>query len=640
MKRFPVPFIIIIILLLLAAVVSCSGKKEAVPATASAEENADSPVPNVVPYLDCKPSAKDGQGTAMITPTEPLVAGSIADFQVKFTVGEAGIAPAGFIMLQVSPWWGWTPPQASVPGAPGYTTVEPSFASPAISTRILPLNRVVVWCPSHGFRPGETVTFTYKNARVDRFAEAEELFQIMVDGDGDGHSACIQHPPTVRIVAREPVHLVVNAPSEVSVGKQIEVRAAPVDEVGNWSRMPPGECRLAVIRDGQEIDHVLQTANGGEQIIAFAYTPPEEGTYFFIVSGAANLQGKSNVVLCQEGEPSLKLFFGDIHGHSRMSDGSGTPEDFYRYAYEVSGLDIAALTDHADYGTIPIKGEAWERIKRAANSAYEPNRFVTFLGFEWTNWTYGHRNVYYRDGDGPVFRSIDPESDTPQELWELLKPYEAMTAAHHPGGGPVATNWDVQPGPKEFFVEICSIHGISEVFGGELSIYHPVKGAFVRDALSRGYKLAIVGSGDKHDGHPGQKDVGAVVTGIMGVYAENLTREAVWDAFRRRQVYATSGPKIILNFRVGDSPMGSEINWEKTQGPLPIALRAVCCENIEFVEIIRNGEPVFHEKGDGLIAEYLLSDPNPLAGTSWYYLRVKQTDGDFAWSSPVWVTVE
>ena len=35
-----------------------------------------------------------------------------------------------------------------------------------------------------------------------------------------------------------------------------------------------------------------------------------------------------------------------------------------------------------------------------SNDAYDPGRFVTFLGFEWTNWVSGHRNVYYRDGDG------------------------------------------------------------------------------------------------------------------------------------------------------------------------------------------------------------------------------------------------
>jgi hypothetical protein len=170
-----------------------------------------------------------------------------------------------------------------------------------------------------------------------------------------------------------------------------------------------------------------------------------------------------------------------------------------------------------------------------------------------------------------------------------------------------------------------------------MGIYHPIQGAFVRDALAKGYKLGIIGSGDTHDGHPGQRSVRAPVTGIVGVYCEELTRDSVWEALKRRQVYATSGPKIILNFRVGDAPMGSEVVWPSSKGPVPIALRAVCCDIIETVEIIRNGEVLFREPGESVIAYLLLEDPHPPANTSWYYARVVQKNGQMAWSSPVWV---
>jgi hypothetical protein len=304
-------------------------------------------------------------------------------------------------------------------------------------------------------------------------------------------------------------------------------------------------------------------------------------------------------------------------------------------------MDIAALTDHADYGTIPVKDAVWKRIKNAANNANKPGEFVTFLGFEWTNWKYGHRNVYYRDGDGPVFRSIDAESDTPQELWRLLEPHVAMTVAHHVGGGPIATDWSIKPdATREWLVEICSIHGSSEYYGCESSIYSPVEGAFVRDALKRGYTLGIIGGGDTHDGHPGQRSMGALVNGTLAVYAPELNREAVWEALRNRHVYGTSGPKIILNFRVADHPMGSEVAWAASKGPIPIALRAIGCDDIAGVEIIRNGEAVFAEKGNGIFAQLILEDPQPEPGTSWYYARILQNDGNMAWSSPVWVTVE
>jgi hypothetical protein len=603
-------------------------------------EKAEDWTPQVVPYLDNIPSDIDGQGSAVLKPSGPVPVDSNMDFKLVFTVGESGIVAGGFVMLQVPPWWGWSQPQITYPDAPGYTMVETSFTDPSLQIYTLPLKRVVVFSRNRSFSPGEKITFNYGNARVDRFAETEELFQVFVDADGDGHSACIANPPAMSIIAQAPSRLSVTSPSQVVPGKPIEVRAAPLDVRGSWSGFSSGEYTLTVIRDGLTADTLMLRANGGEKTITFQYVPDMSGVYFFQVDGPSGLKGESNVMLSREGIPKLKLFFGDIHGHSRMSDGTGTPEDYYLFARTVSGLDIAALTDHADHGTIPIKGKAWSRIKNAANDAYEPGRFVTFLGFEWTNWQYGHRNVYYRDGNGPVFRSVDIESDTPQKLWNMLKSYESMTVAHHVGGGPVATDWDVEPGLNEWLVEISSIHGTSEYYGGEAGIYRPVKGAFVRDALLRGYKLGIIGSGDTHDGHPGKRTRDAAVSGILGVYSPELTREAVWTAFKRRHVYATSGPKIILNFHVADSPMGSEITWAASRGAVPLSVRAIGCDDIVSVEIIRNGEKIFDEKGGSVSIYFLLEDPHPNPGTSWYYARVLQKDGNIAWSSPVWVTVE
>jgi len=633
-------FIIILCTALLIMVLSCSKKKEEEVKYSRQQEKKEEWLPEIIPYLDSKPSAKDGQGRAAVSPKGPFLAGSRVDFKITFTVGKAGIAPGGFVILQISPWWGWSKPQNFSPNAEAFTTVTTSFHDPSFKVKILELNRVLVFSRKRYLKQGETITFKYSQARVDMFAEAEELFMVFVDADGNGHSACIANPPTIRTLARNPVRLNLAAPSQALPGETIRLSAAPLDSRGNWSKFPSGSFVLTVIQEGKATAKKSINTTGNEKIITFKYTLPDEGIYFFDVKGPPGLAGKSNVTLCQEKTPYLKLYFGDIHGHSRLSDGTGTPEDYYFFARDVSGLDIAALTDHADFGTIQIKGKVWKRIKDAANDMYSPGRFVTFVGFEWTNWNYGHRNVYYRDGDGPIFRSFDPHCNTPGKLWKHISTYEAMTVPHHVGGGPVPIDWSIPPGAKEWLVEISSIHGSSEYYGCESGIYHPQKGHFVRDALSLGYKLGIIGSGDTHDGHPGQRSVNAPVTGIIGVYAPELTREAVWEAFRKRQVYGTSGPKIILNFRVCNSSMGSEVNWSVSKGPIPIAFRAVCCEKIDRIEIIRNGVPVFIEKGEGLFVQFLIEDPEPQKGTSWYYARILQEDGNMAWSSPVWVTVQ
>ncbi len=596
-------------------------------------------VPTVVPCLDARPAAVDREGSARIEPSGPFPVDSVQDFRVAFTAGTSGIAPGGFVLLQISPWWGWTPPQDEFPSGPGYIRVEADFKSPKLKTVVLPLNRVLVWPGEGGIPPGGEVFFEYKRAKVDRFAEAAELFQIFVDADGDGHSAPVEPSPAVEILAAAAVRLQVNCPSILAPGEPARVEFAGLDGVGNWGILPGGIYTLAATREGAAAGAETLEVKAPARTGGFDFILGGEGIYFFTVSGPGGLSGKSNVLWCRSGESSRRLYFGDIHGHSRVSDGTGIPADFYRYAREVSGLRIAALTDHSDYGTVQVPGKVWEELCRAAEEAYRPGEFVTFAAFEWTNWVYGHRNVYYRDACGPVWRSIDPESDTPQKLWKLLEPYEAMTAAHHPGGGPVPTDWSVPPGEKEFFVEISSIHGVSESYGDPDCIYRPVQGAFVLDALARGYRLGLIGGGDTHDGHPGQRSQGAAVTGIMGVWAEELTRESVWEELKARRVYATTGPKIILNFRIADFPMGSEASWNRDSGPLPLAYQAVGCAPLARVEIIRSGEVVFSRPGQGVLARGLLEDPFLPAEGAWYLLKVVQEDGNMAWSSPVWVSV-
>ncbi|MEW6743442.1 MAG: CehA/McbA family metallohydrolase [Planctomycetota bacterium] len=593
-----------------------------------------------VPPLRCRPSSFDGLGTATLDPPDPVPAGSIGSWTIAYTAAEPGIAPGGFVLLQVSPWWGWTPPQTQKPAWPGYTTVTVSGKQVATTVETLELHRVLVRLPE-GLAARDTLTFRYGNARADRFAEAAELFQILVDGDGDGHYAEIDSSPTLRVLAREPAFLIVNLRPQAHPGETVQITVAAVDALGNWSRLPAGEYRLAFTRDGEPSGQVTVDLAAEQELLRAPWSPSQEGLYFCEVSGPAELRGKSNVLWCQGRERMLSVFFGDIHGHSRLSDGTGTPADYYRYARDVSGLDIASLTDHDAFGTIPLEGRPWQRIAQAANNAYEPGRFVTLLGFEWTNWQSGHRNVYYRDGTGPFLRSIDEPSDTPGELWRQLEPFEAMTIPHHPGGGPIPIDWSIPPGPNEPLVEICSIHGCSETIHSPLRIHAPVENGFVDKALERGYRLGFIGSGDTHDGHPGQRSAQAVCGGLLAVFAEELTREAIWAALKRRHTYATSGPKIVLFTQVAHSRMGSETTWSREQGPIPIAISVAACGDIRHVEIVRDGKTIDAVPGNGPFLQLLVEDPEIRANTTtYYYARVTQEDGAMAWSSPVWVTIE
>lgn len=50
-------------------------------------------------------------------------------------------------------------------------------------------------------------------------------------------------------------------------------------------------------------------------------------------------------------EPEYRLFFGEMHGHTDLSDGETDIDAYFRNIRDRAGLDFAALTDH-DHGGI------------------------------------------------------------------------------------------------------------------------------------------------------------------------------------------------------------------------------------------------------------------------------------------------
>ncbi|MAE96237.1 MAG: hypothetical protein CL910_16415 [Deltaproteobacteria bacterium] len=579
----------------------------------------------------------DGGGSARWDTADgraPEVAASESvTLPIRFEVGPGGIAVGGRLFLYVPPFWGWSPIQLRGPLSPGYTVFETTAEGVTLEPQTLDAHLVAVRIGGRAMEAGEQIRLVYGagpgGSRADRFAEREAPFALAVDGDGDGVSAHLAEPLRLDVKPGPARGLIAHAPSVVRPGHSFTVRVCALDARANAGVALRGP--FAAQLEGPGRTPVSgQLGEGGCGSVEIE----AEGTGLMRVHafGPEDLEAISNPIWVDAEAP--RVLWADLHGHSHLSDGTGTPEDFYRYARDVAALDIAALTDHDHWGLpfLDASPEAWERIVAAARRFHAPGRFVTLVGYEWTSWIYGHRHVLYFRDRGPLHSSIDEETDHPEELWGALRGEPALTFAHHSAGEPIATDWRIPPDPEfEPVTEIVSVHGSSESRDTVLPVRGLRKEHTIRAALGRGYRLGFVGSGDSHDGHPGLAHLAGSSGGLAAILSEDLSREGLLAALRARRSYATNGPRMIVHVTLDGHPVGSALTAGAEHR---LRIRAVGSAPLAGVEVVLGGEVLgnlLEEPSDGIDIETVVRSPEP---GSHLYVRVRQEQGGAAWTSP------
>jgi Protein of unknown function (DUF3604) len=593
--------------------------------------------------LETARQPSDGGGTVrLVDGPSQVPADGVGTWTFEYTAGPLGVAENGWLFLQVSPFWNWTTPQVTAPLAPGFTRVETSAEGVELDAATLDRQLLGVRVTGRALAAGETIRLTYgagPGARVDRFAERDSPFWFAVDGDGDGVRKLLPEPLTVEVTSGPAARLILTLPSIARPAEPVELRLALTDAVGNAASISETRVDLhwrrldtAAGEPPDGLPPAMDVAGAGG---AVRFAAPEAGIYAVDGTDTGDLVGWGGPLVVSASRPRIR--WGDVHGHSNFSDGTGTPEQYFRYARDVAGLDFAALTDHDHWGIQPLAHtpELWAEICRQVAAFHQPGRFVTLAGYEWTNWLHGHRHVLYFADGGPVFSAIDPRYETPAQLWDALRPYPAMTFAHHSAGEPVATNWDYAPDPDlEPVTEVVSIHGVSEAADAPVVVRGALAGNFVRDALARGYRLGFIGSGDTHDGHPGLGQLANPSSGLAALLTDDLTRDGVRHALSRRASYATNGVRMVLDVRLDGVPMGSAV--AVAEAPL-LAVDVAGTAPLQRLDIVRVGHSVdSFDLGPSEVTalERLLT---PTRRGDVVYVRVLQVDGGMAWSSPFFV---
>ena len=595
-----------------------------------------------------------------------VTASGLRSWTFRFTAGPDGIQPGGALYFQTSPFWGWSTPQTLRPFQPGYTTVAlvDRAEDDVLSLEPITLgpNLMAVQVGERDLEEGEILELVFGAgealARGDRHAEEGSTFWFAVDGDGDGVRELLEDCPRVNVHAGPPSHLVLTLTSVVRPGERPRLTAALLDATASTGVQVEGglevQLHSADGAAGPSLTIAFDGTGGGRRTIAL--DPLAAGVWRAtgtITLDDEVLRATSNPLLCDA--DARRVRWGDLHGHSQLTDGTGTPDAFYTYAREVAMLDFCALTDHDHWGMrfVDQHEEIWEGLQRVTNAHDEPGVFVTIVGYEWTSWIHGHRHVLSFTDSAPMLSSLSEETDDPAELWEALRGTPSMTLAHHSAGGPIATNWDFAPDPVlEPITEVMSVHGSSEAMDSPSLIYSPLAGNFVRDVLDEGYEFGFIASGDSHDGHPGLPHLSPYYSyrfatdtrpaqlgtgGLAAVFTEELSRGALLEAMRARATYATSGPRLLLDASLGEEPMGTRISPHEGELELSVSIHASA--PLRALELVRSGAVVedLTPKGPELDLDHTFTLKG-LSQGEYVYLRIQQMDGGLAWSSPWFIT--
>lgn len=272
----------------------------------------------------------------------------------------------------------------------------------------------------------------------------------------------------------------------------------------------------------------------------------------------------------------------------------------------------------------------WQRVKEAAARHYEPGKFTTFAGYEYSpsmpDRGKHHRNVIFRSLETPQYAVSAFDAASEIDLWKQLEATcvsdcQFLTIPHNlnktwglafsgqtiDGVAYTEDDWKLRE-RSEPLVEMFQIKGNSECsvsFGAGdeecgFEQFFPVceKGdktgciyptSMMRDGLQIGLALeetlginpieiGLIGATDTHNSNPGDTEewdyrgattfssapakrrfestdiTGTIYNnpgGLAAVWAMENTREALFDAMKRKEVYATSGTRIKLRVFAG-----------------------------------------------------------------------------------------
>ena len=584
-------------------------------------------------------------GTSTLSPSRVEV-GTAKTFIMTYTAGSQSLR-AGTLLRLVFPK-AFSKPQTETKSAEGWLASLDGDAVELISidTSVESHERIdVLYQLNTDLPPGKALRFEYRTSFVYLFPLTWKTMErrywwshlpvmapaVAVDDrrvfvpplEDNGHSLEVEPRPAER--------LSLFLPGRVPLDTKTEITGLFTDLYRNVPARSPLPTDFELILEGDE-NRSLGSAKGHfTHWYRFQMPLMNLKPGIYRVSAVNKTNGRtiarSNPLQIMSNDCTMSpVYWGEIHAHSEQSDGSGDYRSMFVHARECGNLDFAAAADHACYHT----DNEWQWMQDVVNAQNVDNAFVTLLGYEWAG-QQGHRNVYTSRNRLDLFRGMTPGQKELDVVYNHFTGKEDVVAGPHVGH--TKNFYDCHNPSVQRFMEIYSMWGNFE----ELAF----------SILDKGARIGFTGGGDCHEGRCGfsvEDATGQGVTphtfapglkyrcGLTAALMPSLTRTELLQALRKRRTYATTGARILLDFKISGASMGETLIQEAT---LEIIADIHACTPIETVDVIKNGKVVYSRPDMPEDCTLCWQDTSGKPG--WYVLRVTQVDSQKAWSSPIWI---
>ncbi len=326
--------------------------------------------------------------------------------------------------------------------------------------------------------------------------------------------------------------------------------------------------------------------------------------------------------------PGYRCFFGNLHAHTRYSDGESTPDTAYAYARDVAGIHIQALTEHNNGGIgYSITPANYQNLLLVADTITSPGRFVALAGQELGSIGssgFGHLNVW----ETPGLWAYNNSDLLGCYSWLMAQRQPAMF--NHPD-----SNWASNFNDLYFYPDYDDAISLLEVVNHN-TLY---ENSYLR-ALAKGWHVGASANQDNHSRTWGTR-TGSAGTALTGVWADTLTKPAVLEALRSRRTFAMLckpiGEKFQLSLTADGRWMGER--YLRQPGRCTLQVTASSPDSI-FSKL--------YLYRDGVIADSTMPNLNVVSwrieldagiGSHYYFVKALQRGGGRGWTSPAFVEV-